>query len=327
MSKGPALYVHVPFCVRKCYYCDFASQPYSSSAAMQYLYALEQEAQIFLTSWPRGQEVSSIYVGGGTPTVLVSEELEQVLAVASAFPRASTIEWTVEANPGTLTLDKLRVLKAAGVNRLSLGVQSFDDTILTFLGRTHTGAEAKTAWYNARQVGFDNLSLDLIYAVPGHSLTSWRQTLKEALALAPEHISTYSLMIEEGTEFGRRGLTPVSQELDLAQYEEAQAVLQKDGLCQYEISNFACPGFSCRHNLVYWYNEPYLGLGPSATSYLAGERRTNVRNVSEYVQCLNEGRLPVADRELAMPELARAETVILSLRLREGLSRRRFRER
>lgn len=327
MSKGPALYIHVPFCVRKCYYCDFASQPYSSSAAMQYLYALEQEAQIFLTSWPRGQEVSSIYVGGGTPTVLVSEELEQVLAVASAFPRASTIEWTVEANPGTLTLDKLRVLKAAGVNRLSLGVQSFDDTILTFLGRTHTGAEAKTAWYNARQVGFDNLNLDLIYAVPGQSLTSWRQTLKEALALAPEHISTYSLMIEEGTEFGRRGLTPVSQELDLAQYEEAQAVLQKAGLCQYEISNFACPGFSCRHNLVYWYNEPYLGLGPSATSYLAGERRTNVRNVSEYVQCLNQGRLPVADRESATPELARAETVILSLRLREGLSRRRFRER
>ncbi|NLG86037.1 MAG: radical SAM family heme chaperone HemW [Firmicutes bacterium] len=324
MSQGPALYIHVPFCVRKCYYCDFASQPYTSPMAEGYVSALEQEAEHYLTSWPQGQEVPSVYIGGGTPTVLTPQELERVLQVAAAFPRVAGAEWTVEANPGTLTKTKLALLKAAGVNRLSLGVQSFDDDLLVFLGRIHTASEAKTAWDQARRAGFDNLSLDLMYAIPGQSLKLWRQTLQEALALAPEHISTYSLMIEEGTEFARRALEPCPEELDLAQYREAQTRLEQAGLSQYEISNFARPGYACQHNLVYWHNEPYLGLGPAATSYLAGERRTNIRDTISYVDSLGQGCLPIAERELATPELAQAETVILALRLREGLSRPRF---
>ena len=327
MAPGPALYIHVPFCVRKCYYCDFVSQPYSTDLANQYLWALRREAQLYLTSWPRGQEVASIYVGGGTPTVLTLKELKQLLQVIATFPGTAGAEWTVEANPGIISQEKLHLLRQFGVNRLSLGVQSFDDNLLRYLGRIHTADEARQAWQQARRAGFDNLSLDLIYAVPGQSLPLWRQTLSEALALAPDHVSTYSLMIEEGTEFARRGITPCAEELDLAQYQEAQGLLQGAGLLQYEISNFARPGFACKHNLVYWHNEPYLGLGAAAVSYLNNERRTNVNDVPRYVHLLKKGQCPIGEREETTVELAQAETVILALRLKEGLSRSRFRDR
>ncbi|MGI6129306.1 MAG: radical SAM family heme chaperone HemW [bacterium] len=324
MSRGLALYIHIPFCVRKCYYCDFVSRPYSSAMADVYISALEKEAEYFITSWPQSQGVSSVYIGGGTPTVLSPHELERVLQVAAAFPQTAAIEWTVEANPGTLTKAKLALLKAAGVNRLSLGVQSFDDTVLSFLGRVHSAAEAKIAWDLARCAGFDNLSLDLMYAIPGQGLDVWRQTLQEAISLAPDHISAYSLMIEEGTEFAKRGLKPCSEELDLAEYQEAQVMLEQAGLYQYEISNFARHGYSCRHNLVYWHNESYLGLGLAATSYLEGERRNNVQDMTSYVTTLWNGHLPIAEREEATPELDQAETVMLALRLKEGLPRERF---
>lgn len=327
MCTGPALYIHVPFCARKCYYCDFASEPYFPHETEQYLCALKREAQIYLTSWSHNQEVPSIYIGGGTPTVLAPKELEKLLEIVSSFPRTADAEWTVEANPGTLSEDKLRLLRVFGVNRLSLGVQSFDDNLLRFLGRIHNSAEARWAWQQARRAGFDNLNLDLIYAVPGQSLLLWRQTLKEVLALDPEHVSTYGLMIEEGTEFARRGLSPCSEEAYLAQYQEARAVLGGAGFEHYEISNFARPGARCQHNLVYWHNESYLGLGPAATSYLNGERRTNVKNVTSYVRLLKKGCLPTTTREQATPELAQTETVILALRLKEGLSRLRFRHR
>lgn len=327
----PALYVHVPFCLRKCFYCDFASEAVTQEAVEQYLKALAWEADQALASWPCGWEVPSIYMGGGTPTALAPAQLEAVLAVAARFPRAAGAEWTVEANPGTVDREKLCLLRAAGVNRLSLGVQSFDDALLAFLGRIHTAAEACAAWEAARAAGFTNLSLDLIYAIPGQTLVAWRATLQQALALAPEHVSAYSLTIEPGTAFGRRAaagiLTAVPDDLDLAMYQEARERLEAAGLCQYEISNFARPGRESRHNLTYWCNEPYLGLGPAAASYLNGERRTNVPTVRAYYATCRAGRAPVAEREEATPELAQAETVILGLRLRTGLSWERFRQR
>lgn len=329
--QAPALYIHVPFCRRKCFYCDFASQPLATDRVGKYLYALEREAKEVLASWPPGWEVPSLYIGGGTPTCLEPADLERVLATAAAFPRAAGAEWTVEANPGTVDREKLALLRAAGVNRLSLGVQSFDDELLLFLGRIHTAAEARAAWELARAAGFDNLSLDLMYAIPGQTLSAWQKTLEQALTLAPEHVSAYSLAIEEGTEFGRRWeaglLEPLPDDVDLAMYREVRQRLGEAGLAQYEISNFARPGRECRHNLVYWRNEPYLGLGPAATSYLGGERRTNFRNVEQYYQALAAGRSPVAEREEATPELAMAETVILGLRLTGGISRERFRRR
>jgi len=328
---APALYIHVPFCRRKCCYCDFASRPPAPAAVEAYLAAFKREAETALASWPNSWEVPSIYVGGGTPTALAPAELEAVLAVAARFPRTRGAEWTVEANPGTVDAAKLRLLKAAGVNRLSLGVQSFDDALLKFIGRIHTAREACAAWELARAAGFDNLSLDLIYAIPGQTMAGWRATLRQALALAPEHVSAYSLTIEPGTEFGRRAaagtLAPVSDELDLALYLEAQERLGAAGLGQYEISNFARPGRESRHNLVYWRNEPYLGLGPAAASYLDGVRRTNLSAVTRYHAAVMAGVPPVAEREEATPELARAETVILGLRLVEGVSWERFRQR
>jgi oxygen-independent coproporphyrinogen-3 oxidase len=263
--------------------------------------------------------------------VLEPEDLEEVLAVAALFPRAKGAEWTVEANPGTVNREKLALLVNAGVNRLSLGVQSFDDDLLSFLGRIHTAREAEEAWDMARAAGFYNLNLDLIYAIPGQALSTWRRTLKRALSLRPEHLSAYSLTIEPGTEFGRRAqagsLTPVAEELDLSMYRAAQELLGEAGLKQYEISNFARSGFECRHNLVYWCNEPYLGLGPAATSYLRGVRRTNRENVGEYVRALAEGEDPAAVREIATSSLAMAETVILGLRLISGITWERFANR
>lgn len=327
-SLPPALYIHVPFCRRKCHYCDFASVPLEADLVKRYLGALKREAERELASWPAGWEVPSIYIGGGTPTALEPEDLEAVLAVAALFPRAPGAEWTVEANPGTLDRAKLALLAAAGVNRLSLGVQSFDDDLLSFLGRVHTAREAEEAWDMARSAGFSNLNLDLIYAIPGQTLGAWRRTLKRAVSLQPEHLSAYSLSIEPGTEFGRRAeagsLKPVAEELDLSMYRAAQELLGEAGLKQYEISNFARPGFECRHNLVYWRNEPYLGLGPAATSYLSGVRRTNREDVGEYVRALTAGEDPTAAREVATLELGMAETVILGLRLTEGIAWERF---
>ncbi|NLY49509.1 MAG: radical SAM family heme chaperone HemW [Firmicutes bacterium] len=331
LALAPALYIHVPFCIQKCFYCDFASRPISAPEVESYLAALEQEGRAVLASWPVSWEAPSIYVGGGTPTALRPAELERVLRVAAAFPRARGAEWTVEANPGTVDEAKLKLLLDSGVNRLSFGVQSFDDEELRFLGRIHTARDSVAAWELARRVGFSNLSLDLIYALPGQSLDSWRRTLGQAAALCPEHISAYSLSVEPETEFGRRQaagtLEPVDDELDLALYQEAQEVLSKAGLLQYEISNFARPGYESRHNLVYWRNEPYWGLGPAATSYIGGERRTNLKKVADYCRELEVGRAPVAERELAGRELEMAETVILGLRLVQGITWERFYER
>lgn len=330
-SLPPALYIHAPFCRRKCHYCDFASVPLEADLVKRYLSALKREAERELASWPAGWEVPSIYIGGGTPTALEPEDLEAVLAVAALFPRAAGAEWTVEANPGTLDPAKLALLAGAGVNRLSLGVQSFDDDLLSFLGRIHTAREAEEAWDMARSAGFSNLNLDLIYAIPGQTLGAWRRTLKRALSLQPEHLSAYSLSIEPGTEFGRRAeagsLKPVAEELDLSMYRAAQELLGEAGLKQYEISNFARPGLECRHNLVYWRNEPYLGLGPAATSYLSGVRRTNREDVGEYIRALAAGEDPTAAREVATLELGMAETVILGLRLTEGIAWERFYDR
>lgn len=327
MATGLALYIHVPFCLSKCYYCDFFSQPYCANTINQYLGALEQEARLYLTSWPYAQEVTSIYIGGGTPTVLTAEQLVNLLELVSLFPRAGEAEWTVEANPDTLSREKLFILREYGVNRLSLGVQSFDDQLLRFLGRTHTAAAAQSAWEQARRLGFANMNLDLIFGIPGQSEDLWRQTIARALSLQPDHVSAYGLTIEPGTEFARRGLAAADEELELAQYRTAQRLLERAGLIQYEISSFARSGYTCQHNLVYWRNEPYLGLGPAAVSYLNKERRLNVNDIASYVRLLKTGQPPIGDREQATEELAQAETVILALRLKEGLSRQRFRDR
>lgn len=325
------LYVHVPFCVRKCRYCDFYSVETGGGARAgrahpltpsptDYLAALERE----LTLLPEGFSPTTLFLGGGTPTELATEELESLLAIlASRVDLAEVEEWTCEANPGTLTPDKIDCLREAGVNRLSIGVQSFDAGILQFLGRIHSVDEAVESVQQARKAGFENVSIDLMYGVPGQTAEQWQHDLERAVALKPEHISCYCLAFEEGTPLDalrRRGLVKETEDQSaLEQYTLARHMLSQAGYLHYELSNFAKPGFECRHNLLYWSGGEYIGAGPSAHSHWNGERYANVANLSEYVGRLMSGTSPIAFRERLTPEAKARETLVMALRRLDGV--------
>jgi len=320
------LYIHVPFCISKCRYCDFVSYPFDSGAVRKYLTALEREMKLYGRILDAaGEQVATVYVGGGTPTCLSAGDLEAVLNAGRRFFRfLPDAEITVEANPGTVDADKLTVLRAAGVNRLSLGVQACQEDLLRRLGRIHDFRQAVEAVHLARRAGFGNLSLDLIFGIPGQTAERWRACLERVLELAPEHISAYGLQIEEDTPLGRAvkagAETPCDEEAELVMFRETIAVLTASGYEHYEISNFARPGFQCRHNLRYWRNEEYLGLGPAAHSYRHGRRYNNVEKIDAYADRLAAGEPPVDAAERPPLRTAMGETVFLGLRLIGGLS-------
>jgi len=326
------LYVHIPFCVRKCAYCDFNSYAGLEPLFAPYVRALAGEMRSRVAD--QGPlHVRTLYVGGGTPTALPLSLLGDVLSACHAsFDVAAGAEVTVEANPGTVDEGYLAGLLAAGVSRLSLGVQSFDDGELQLLGRLHDAGQARQAYRQARAAGFHNVNLDLIFGLPGQTVARWRATLQQALALGPEHLSLYALTLEEHTPLaGRiaRGELPAPDD-DLAaeMYELAEAELARAGYVHYEISNWARPGFECRHNLIYWRNQPYLGLGAGAHSWFAGRRWANVCLPRIYVEEMARGHLPVAESEEISPALEMAETAILGLRLvEEGVNLGAFRAR
>lgn len=331
MQEGPGvgLYVHIPFCQAKCAYCDFASYAGLDALHDQYSAALIHE----VTKAGR-LYVRTIYLGGGTPTLLPASHLSDIVkAIKRRLLTHSTAEITVEANPGTVSPAKLAALRASGVNRLSLGVQSFSETELQMLGRIHNAAGAIQAIQNARQAGFDNLSMDLLYGLPEQPLASWRASLERALALHPDHLSLYALTIEAGTPLATaiaRGQLP-SPDPDLAadMYELAQSLLSEAGFLHYEISNWArSPDFVCQHNLIYWRNEPYLGVGAGAHSWLSGRRWSNVSEPMPYILHMHNGLQPIAAEELIDTETEMGETMILGLRLiSEGVELARFQER
>ncbi|SHI33814.1 radical SAM family heme chaperone HemW [Desulfofundulus thermosubterraneus] len=325
-----SLYIHVPFCLRKCRYCDFVSYTYDPEAARRYRVALLREMALYHERLaPQERQLKTIFIGGGTPTCLPQGELVAILeGCYRYFQWLSGVEVTIEANPGTVDLPKLRALRAAGVNRLSLGVQTCSDRFLKLLGRVHDFSQAVEAVQLARRAGFDNLNLDLIFAIPGQTVAEWLHCLDKILTLRPEHISAYSLQIEEGTPLARAvaegSVLPCDEETDLAMYREVINFLAARGYEHYEVSNFARPGHRCRHNLTYWHNEPYLGLGPAAHSYLRGERLYNTASLEEYEARLLSGELPVAGREKLSRATMMAETVFLGLRLIEGLDLEKF---
>ncbi|HHY36068.1 MAG TPA: radical SAM family heme chaperone HemW [Firmicutes bacterium] len=327
-----ALYIHVPFCRQKCYYCDFVSFPYGQEPVQRYLKGLERELELYSRRLA-AKRVKTLYFGGGTPSCLSARELAALLALISRYVPAEQIEeGTMECNPGTISREKLRIIKEAGINRISLGVQALQDEHLARLGRIHRTEDVYRSYDLLRREGFHNIGFDLIFALPGQTLAQWEETLKGVLALAPEHISTYNLIFEEGTPFHRwreeGKLVPPPEELDAAMYQLALEMLPAAGYRQYEIANFARRGRECRHNLTYWRNEPYLGLGPGAHSYDGKRSRwANEASLEKYLAALNEGRVPVATREVLSLELERAETVILGLRLCQGLERSRFQKR
>jgi oxygen-independent coproporphyrinogen III oxidase len=319
------LYIHVPFCIRKCLYCDFTSYPVSKTAVADYLGSLVKEINLYGAALgDEEKSISSLFFGGGTPTCLPAGALKMILdELRYSFSLLEGCEITVEANPGTVDAAGLETLLKAGANRLSLGVQSFNDGLLGVLGRVHSSAQALEAVRLARTAGFANLNLDFIFGIPGQTLSDWQKTLAQAAALGPEHIAAYGLQLEEGTPLAQgvsRGeICACAEDLELTMYQHTVEYLNTNGYKQYEISNFARPGRECAHNLVYWLNKPYLGLGPAAHSFIGGERFSNVTALDRYSQRLSEGEFPVEAREKMTVEAEMAETMFLGLRLTAGV--------
>lgn len=326
------LYIHIPFCLEKCGYCAFISSKPRNGDIENYHRLLLKEMQMVSAEGGAAGSLDSIYFGGGTPSLLHPRHVAQVVKEAKKlFSLVPEVEITLEANPGTIDEDRLRAFRAAGVNRLSLGVQTFDDDLLRCLGRVHDAGQARRAFSDARQAGFDNIGIDLIHALPGQNLMQWEADLQEAVRLSPEHISVYGLTVEEGTLFSLRypedspDIPDDDRSADM--FEAADTILPLAGYQHYEIANYAKLGYRSRHNSGYWRRDGYLGLGVAAHSFLRkgyGLRFSNHDTLEEYSRELASGRLPRRDEHVLTREDAMAEFMFLGLRLTEGISSESF---
>lgn len=344
----PSLYVHVPFCLRKCDYCAFFSYPLVGSSKKNkdkteqgakalvniYLKGLRSEIQRYQKDAPSG--VSSLFIGGGTPTALETENLKNLLAMLRrGFLLEADAEATVEGNPGTLTREKLELLRYYGINRFSLGVQSFNESCLREIGRIHSAEQAKESIRLLQASGFHNLNLDLMFGLPKQSFRDWQDTVEQALDFNPQHLSLYGLVIEEGTALAGRLASDQGggqswlpdDDMQAKMYAWARKILQNAGYSHYETANFALPGWECRHNINYWQGKDYLGLGPGAVSCMQGIRWKNIESIKEYGKRLAKAQNPYDEdeREFLSREVRMAERVILGLRLTAGVDLQAFR--
>lgn len=295
------LYLHIPFCIQKCRYCDFLSFPCSDEKVlMEYADAISMDIAARATEWSY-RVVDSVFIGGGTPSLLPPAAIEKILtAVFTELNVDDDVEVTIETNPATLTEEKLNAYISGGINRISIGIQTFDNVLLRLLGRVHDKNDAFNAIRMTKKAGFDNINVDLMFAIPGQTLKQWKDTVRQCIFLEPQHISLYSLQIEEGTIFNKLveegTLTPTSEELDREMYREALHMLKNAGFNHYEISNAALPAYESRHNLKYWSYEEYLGVGPGASSFIGGRRYSNFTKMTDYLNAIKRGDLP-EDRE------------------------------
>lgn len=330
------LYVHIPFCEAKCRYCGFYSEPIKNHSRRagtdRLISAIISELNEKRCQEPFFKEpfFKTVYIGGGSPSCLPSKLLFRLVGeITSKFPNSQ--EFTVEINP--LQVDKaiLSQLRTAGVNRLSIGAQSFNADELAFLGRLHSVDDIFRAVEAAKQAGFGNIGLDLIFAIPGSSLESWKNSLQSAIELGVQHISAYALTYEEGTPLQKAAASgevkKVDEETDRAMYETAIDMLERAVFEQYEISNFARPGFECRHNLNYWQNNPYIGVGPAAGSYWNGNRTLNVADVEKYIEAIEQGADAAVESEIPNKIQVACETAVLNLRRRCGIDLKEFKTR
>ncbi|NOX25292.1 MAG: radical SAM family heme chaperone HemW [Deltaproteobacteria bacterium] len=330
--EQPGLYIHIPYCRTKCQYCSFISYP-RNAGNPDYLQALIQRIHDLagdsgLQTW----RFATIFIGGGTPTIYDGNALALLLRACFAnFKFTERPEITIESNPNTISFAKLRQCRAAGINRLSIGVQTFANRLLGLLGRSHSDRDALKAFSAARRAGFNNINLDFMYGLPGQTLTNWQQTIKTGVALEPEHLSLYELSIEKGTPFARaysQGLLNLpNEEQIMAMTDFAYPFLAKHGYIRYEISSFAKEGFFCRHNLNYWRNGSYLGLGAGAVSCFSGLRLTNTNDPALYTKMAMAGRDSYTDSENLTNEASFRESVIMGLRMLDGVSLARLRAR
>lgn len=325
-------YLHIPFCEHICHYCDFNKVFLQGQPVDEYLRMMKREMELQLAKYPTNK-LDTVFVGGGTPTSLDEKQLTFLCeAINETLPFDSKqAEYTFEANPGDLSREKLEILYQAGVNRLSFGVQSFNDELLKRIGRTHRASEVYETIQLAQDVGFTNITIDLIYGLPGQTMEDFEDTLTKALALQLPHYSSYSLIVEPKTVFynqmrkGTLNLPP--QELEASMYERLMEEMERHGLHQYEISNFARPGFESKHNLTYWNNVEYYGIGAGAHGYTGGKRVANHGPVKKYITPLLEGQLPVLDEHTVPLYENMEEEMFLGLRKTKGVSLETFKEK
>ena len=331
MKNTIGLYIHIPFCRQKCLYCDFPSWAGKEEQMQGYVDALKKEIENRGKVY-KGKKVVSVFFGGGTPTTLTIPMLEQLMqAVFANWNISEDAEITTEANPGTLDKEMAEALKNMGFNRLSMGVQAWQNRLLKSLGRIHSIEIFQNNFNAVREAGFENVNTDLMFALPDQTMEDWQETVKNIVALGPEHISAYSLILEEGTPFfdkyEKGELEPAEEDLDRDMYHWAVDYLAEMGYEQYEISNFAKAGKESRHNRIYWQAEEYLGMGLGSHSYMEGERFHNIYDLQEYMKAEGDVSLLKEEVEIITEEDALAEFMFLGLRLTEGVSFDRFRER
>lgn len=321
--RGPlGVYLHIPFCRQRCSYCSFNTGPYRPAAMDRFHSALLDEIDLVgEAAWAGDVTIGTVFFGGGTPSLLEPIELETILdRLRKRFALDPGAEVTVECNPESLTRAKAEGYRLAGVNRLSLGVQSLDDDLLVRLGRLHSSDDARRAFDAARSAGVDNVSLDLMYGLPGQDVARWESTVREVLAWRPEHLSAYALTLDEGSRWAGEGVAGLpGEETVTAQYWALARMAREAGYEHYEISNYARRGFRSRHNQVYWRAEEYLALGPGACGFLGDVRYGNVKPVERYCAALEAGGLPLGTHEVLTPAQRKAEKVILGLRLSDGV--------
>lgn len=328
------VYVHIPYCIRKCRYCDFCSIPIDETAG-RYRSAVEREIALSRAKYPDAR-VKTVFFGGGTPTILPEEDLCAILdAIRTAFPVEPDAEISIECNPKTIGYEGLQKLRQAGFNRLSIGLQATQNDLLKRIGRVHTCEEFLATYSAARDAGFANINIDLMHGLPGQGQADYLDAIRTVAALEPTHVSAYSLILEEGTPLYDdviHGCETVPDPDAVADMEDAgMALLESLGYHRYEVSNFAKPGFECRHNLIYWHNEPYLGLGVAAHSSMVEDgfwvRFSNESSIPAYLKKLEKGKLPRAERILTNTFEQMFESVMLGLRLTKGIDRKAFFDR
>ncbi|MGG3955274.1 radical SAM family heme chaperone HemW [Bhargavaea massiliensis] len=323
-----AAYIHIPFCTHICHYCDFNKVFLHQQPVDAYIDALIIEMERTFERFPT-LRLQTVFIGGGTPTSLTAKQLDRLLhAIHRIVPLASNVEFTVEANPDGVSDEQLRVLKQWGVNRLSFGVQTFDDELLTRIGRTHTKETAIETIERAHELGFHNINIDLMYGLPTQTIAQLKGTLQMTFSLPIQHVSAYSLIIEPKTVFynlmKKNMLSLPSQEEEAYMYEIVMEQMEKHGYVQYELSNYAQKGLYSRHNMTYWNNEYYYGFGAGAHSYMNGVRYVNVGPIKKYIQLIEHGKLPYIDTHVVSKEEQMEEHMFLGLRKTEGVNKREF---
>jgi len=330
-TKSVGLYIHIPFCKAKCHYCDFNSCAGTESSIPDYFNALKSEMQLY-TSELSDYNVNTIFIGGGTPSYVEPHNIYEVLNLCGrCFSIDSKAEITMEANPGTLSYEKLVSYRVSGINRLSIGLQAWQNKHLSALGRIHRISDFTNNFSEARKAGFRNINVDLIFGFPGQTMGEWHETLANTVELGMEHVSCYSLIIEEGTVFGDRfekgSLIPLEDDTDREMYHTAIDTLTKHGFKHYEISNFARSGYECRHNLIYWKTGQYIGIGAGAHSYFNGSRFNNVSGIDEYISRIAREGLHRENEQLIDADEQMKEFMMLGFRLVDGIDADEFKTR